>query len=118
MKLVMLDNDGKVIDSYEDIEEYDLDDPDTPFGLITWLKKTVKAGTMTHPMRGAYPMSNLSSVPTEDYKKGYIQQVIDSIRGIQGQISRYRDDVGGDEDAGEAYSYLDSAVDSLGRVFD
>jgi len=45
MKLVMLDNDGKVIDSYEDIEEYDLDDPDTPFGLITWLKKTIKKGT-------------------------------------------------------------------------
>ena len=44
MKLILLDDEGKVVDSYEDIEEYDLDDPDTPFGLITWLRKSIKRG--------------------------------------------------------------------------
>jgi len=45
MKLALIDDSGKIVDTYEDIEEYDLEDPDTPFGLITWLKKTIKKGT-------------------------------------------------------------------------
>lgn len=53
MKLVLMTNDGKVIDSYEDIEEYDLNDPDSPFGLITWVRKSVKKGL---------PMENKSCI--------------------------------------------------------
>ncbi len=52
MKLALIDNDGKIVDTYEDIEEYDLDDPDSPFGLITWLRKTIKLG-LKRPCKSA-----------------------------------------------------------------
>jgi hypothetical protein len=46
LKLALIDDKGKIVDTYEDIEEYDLDDPASPFGLITWIKKTIKAARL------------------------------------------------------------------------
>jgi hypothetical protein len=44
MRLVLQTDDGKTIDTYEEIDQYDLDDPDSPFGLMVWLKKSIKIG--------------------------------------------------------------------------
>ncbi len=44
MKLVLQNDAGETIDTYEDVELCDLEDPDSPAGLAEWLKAGIESG--------------------------------------------------------------------------